>query len=269
MTIDFASSFYFHREGPGLLMGMSDPDEQPGFSLETTDDWIPALLEIASRRAPRIADAGIQGGWAGLYEMSPDHNAIIGEATPASRASSTPPASPATASCRDRRWARSSATWCSSARRSSTSRRSASSASMTRRSAPSSTSSSRMTSAATSGHLAVTPTDELRDRARAAMERCGAALTRPEAGPRQRPRGLADHRRGAVRGARRPPEDVDAAVARAAGAFRQWRTVPARRAGRWSSASASCCASTRPTSASWSRSRPARSSPRRWARSRR
>ena len=30
MTIDFSSSFYFHREGPGLLMGMSDPDERPG-----------------------------------------------------------------------------------------------------------------------------------------------------------------------------------------------------------------------------------------------
>jgi glycine/D-amino acid oxidase-like deaminating enzyme len=79
-TIDFESSFYFHREGPGLLMGMSDPDEQPGFSVETTEDWVPRLVEIASRRAPRITDVGIRGGWAGLYEVSPDHNAIIGEA---------------------------------------------------------------------------------------------------------------------------------------------------------------------------------------------
>ena len=80
MTIDFESSFYFHREGPGLLIGMSDPDEEPGFSVETTEDWIPALMEVVRRRAPRIADAGIRGGWAGLYEMTPDHNAIIGEA---------------------------------------------------------------------------------------------------------------------------------------------------------------------------------------------
>ena len=78
-TIDFATSFYFHREGPGLLMGMSDAREQPGFALETTDDWVPDLLEVASRRAPRIAEAGIKGGWAGLYEVTPDHNAIIGE----------------------------------------------------------------------------------------------------------------------------------------------------------------------------------------------
>jgi sarcosine oxidase subunit beta len=85
MTIDFATSFYFHREGPGLLMGMSDPKEEPGFSVETTEDWIPDLIEIVQRRAPRIADAGIRGGWAGLYEMTPDHNAIIGEAAGVSR----------------------------------------------------------------------------------------------------------------------------------------------------------------------------------------
>jgi sarcosine oxidase, subunit beta len=85
MTIDFTSSFYFHSEGPGLLLGMSDPDEQPGFGTETSEDWIPDLLAIASRRAPRIADAGIRGGWAGLYEMTPDDNAIIGEARGVSR----------------------------------------------------------------------------------------------------------------------------------------------------------------------------------------
>jgi sarcosine oxidase subunit beta len=84
-TIDFASSFYFHREGPGLLMGMSHAGEAPGFALETTDDWVPDLLAIASRRAPRIADAGIKGGWAGLYEVTPDHTAIIGESEAVSR----------------------------------------------------------------------------------------------------------------------------------------------------------------------------------------
>jgi glycine/D-amino acid oxidase-like deaminating enzyme len=85
MTIDFSTSFYFHREGPGLLMGMSDPDERPGFDTKTSEDWVPRLLEVAARRAPRIADAGIRGGWAGLYEMTPDHNAIIGEARSVSR----------------------------------------------------------------------------------------------------------------------------------------------------------------------------------------
>ena len=42
-------------------------------------------MEVVQRRAPRIAEAGIRGGWAGLYEMTPDHNAIIGEARGVSR----------------------------------------------------------------------------------------------------------------------------------------------------------------------------------------
>ena len=83
-----------------------------------------------------------------------------------------------------------------------------------------------MTSAATSEHLTVTPTDELRQRARAALERCGAAGD-GSACCRERGRADADHRRGAVRGPGRDRADVDAAVARAAAAFQQWRAVPA------------------------------------------
>lgn len=85
MTIDFATGFYFHREGPGLLLGMADPDEEPGFHLETSDGWVERLVEVAERRAPLIARSGIRGGWAGLYEMTPDHNALIGEAPGVSR----------------------------------------------------------------------------------------------------------------------------------------------------------------------------------------
>ncbi len=29
MVIDFDTTFYFHREGAGLLFGMGDPDERP------------------------------------------------------------------------------------------------------------------------------------------------------------------------------------------------------------------------------------------------
>jgi len=79
MTIDFATSFYFHREGPGVLMGMPAPGEQPGFKAETSDDFIPALLEVAERRAPALARVGIKGSWSGFYELTPDHNALIGE----------------------------------------------------------------------------------------------------------------------------------------------------------------------------------------------
>jgi sarcosine oxidase, subunit beta len=84
-TVEFASSFYFHREGRGLLMGMSDPDERPGFRLDRSDAWLPRLAEAVARRAPALADVGLRTGWAGLYEMTPDHNALIGEADLVSR----------------------------------------------------------------------------------------------------------------------------------------------------------------------------------------
>ncbi|SEQ47266.1 sarcosine oxidase subunit beta [Lentzea xinjiangensis] len=79
-TIDFGSTFYFHREGRGLLLGMSDPDETPGFKLDVSDAWLPRLTEAIGRRAPALLDVGVRTGWAGLYEMTPDHNALIGSA---------------------------------------------------------------------------------------------------------------------------------------------------------------------------------------------
>jgi sarcosine oxidase subunit beta len=85
MTIDFSSTLYFHREGPGLLIGMSDPEESPGYRLDRSDDWLPRLGAAITRRAPGLADYGIASGWAGLYEVTPDHNALIGQAVPAGR----------------------------------------------------------------------------------------------------------------------------------------------------------------------------------------
>ncbi len=80
-TIDFASTFYFHREGPGLLLGMSDPEERPGFHLDYSDDWLPRLGAAIGQRAPELLNVGLSKGWAGLYEDTPDHNALIGRAT--------------------------------------------------------------------------------------------------------------------------------------------------------------------------------------------
>ena len=85
MTIDFTSSFYFHGEGPGLLIGMSDPDEAPGYDTAAHDRWLPGLCQAMERRAPSLLDLSIIRTWAGLYEMTPDHNALIGEAAHPSR----------------------------------------------------------------------------------------------------------------------------------------------------------------------------------------
>lgn len=79
MTVDFATSFYFHPEGAGLLLGMSDPDEPSSFSTEVSWDFLEHLVEHATHRLPVLEKAAIQTGWAGLYEVTPDHQAIVGE----------------------------------------------------------------------------------------------------------------------------------------------------------------------------------------------
>jgi sarcosine oxidase subunit beta len=84
-TIDFSTSFYFHGEGQGLLLGMSDRHETAGFHLDPSDEWLAGLAAAVERRAPAISDVGLRPGWAGLYEMTPDHNALIGESPDVSR----------------------------------------------------------------------------------------------------------------------------------------------------------------------------------------
>jgi sarcosine oxidase subunit beta len=78
LVIDFESTFYFHREGGGLLFGMGDPDEPPGFDITVRWDFLPKVIEVAMQRLPALADAAVSHAWAGLYEMTPDHNPIIG-----------------------------------------------------------------------------------------------------------------------------------------------------------------------------------------------
>ena len=80
MVIDFESTFYFHREGGGLLFGMGDPEERTGFDITVRWDFLPKVIEVAVRRLPALAEAAVSHAWAGLYEMTPDHNPIIGAA---------------------------------------------------------------------------------------------------------------------------------------------------------------------------------------------
>ncbi|HEU4973243.1 MAG TPA: FAD-binding oxidoreductase [Gaiellaceae bacterium] len=85
LTIDFSTGFYFHREGPGLLFGMADPEQPPGFDAPTDPAWLERVMEVAERRCPPLLDMGIAGGWTGYYEVTPDHNALVGESATARR----------------------------------------------------------------------------------------------------------------------------------------------------------------------------------------
>jgi sarcosine oxidase subunit beta len=85
LTVDFSTGFYFHREGPGLLFGMADRNQAPGFDQPTNPDWLALVTEVAERRAPAFLDLGIAHGWKGYYEVTPDHNGLVGEAPDVSR----------------------------------------------------------------------------------------------------------------------------------------------------------------------------------------
>lgn len=78
-VIDFAQSLYFHREGDGLLTGMSDPDEPPSFDESVDEDWELRALEAAIERLPLLERAGRLSHWAGLYEVTLDAHPILGK----------------------------------------------------------------------------------------------------------------------------------------------------------------------------------------------
>jgi sarcosine oxidase subunit beta len=77
-VIDFTHSLYFHRDGEGLLTGMSNPNEKPGFDQEIDPDWEITHLELAAARLPMLEKAGLVSHWAGLYEVTPDAHPVFG-----------------------------------------------------------------------------------------------------------------------------------------------------------------------------------------------
>jgi sarcosine oxidase subunit beta len=77
-VIDFAQSLYFHREGEGILTGMSNPDQEVGFEQSVDKDWELVHLMAAMERLPLLEEAGLAHRWAGLYEVSPDAHPILG-----------------------------------------------------------------------------------------------------------------------------------------------------------------------------------------------
>lgn len=80
-VIDFAQSLYFHREGEGLLIGMSNPSELPSFNQNIDPDWELINLEASIARLPILERSGLVAHVAGLYEVTPDAHPIFG-ATP-------------------------------------------------------------------------------------------------------------------------------------------------------------------------------------------
>ena len=78
-VLDFAQSLYFHREGDGILTGMSNNNEKVGFDQNVDESFEMVNLEAAVARMPCLENVGLLSHWAGLYEVTPDAHPIYGK----------------------------------------------------------------------------------------------------------------------------------------------------------------------------------------------
>jgi sarcosine oxidase subunit beta len=86
MVIDISNGFHFRPDGnapqTNLLLAWPDPSEEYGFKTEYDAGFTSKVLSLAQYRVPAWRDLEIDAKFcrAGLYEMTPDHHAIISEA---------------------------------------------------------------------------------------------------------------------------------------------------------------------------------------------
>jgi sarcosine oxidase subunit beta len=78
LIIDSGTGLYFRKETGGLMLGMVDKSDPPTFSINVDDGYLEKLVEAALMRVPLLEKANILNGWAGLYDTTPDHHAIVG-----------------------------------------------------------------------------------------------------------------------------------------------------------------------------------------------
>ncbi len=80
MVVDMSTGFHFRPESLGFLLAWNDPEEKTGFNSDFEPSFIEKVLTLAADRVPCFENLAVnpKRAWAGLYEMSPDHHAIIG-----------------------------------------------------------------------------------------------------------------------------------------------------------------------------------------------
>jgi sarcosine oxidase subunit beta len=81
LTVDLASGFYLRSEGERLLFGRSNPDEPPGLTEGMDWEWFEATLSAGLERFPWLEETRLdrQACWWGYYEVTPDHQPILGK----------------------------------------------------------------------------------------------------------------------------------------------------------------------------------------------
>jgi sarcosine oxidase subunit beta len=80
MIIDMSNGFHFRPEGRGFLFAWNDPEETPGFNTNFDPAFVEKILLHAANRVPCFENVAVnpKRAWAGLYEMTPDHHAVLG-----------------------------------------------------------------------------------------------------------------------------------------------------------------------------------------------
>lgn len=78
MTIDASTGVYLHSESGGVLVGMADRDQAPGFHDAPDPAFVERTALLAVERVPALERATVRSSWAGLYEVTPDNHPVIG-----------------------------------------------------------------------------------------------------------------------------------------------------------------------------------------------
>jgi glycine/D-amino acid oxidase-like deaminating enzyme len=79
MVLEAESGFHFRRRGRRLVLAMVDPEPRWGFDEVVDETLYGERLQRLRHRYPAVAEATIERGWAGLYDMTPDAHPILGE----------------------------------------------------------------------------------------------------------------------------------------------------------------------------------------------
>jgi sarcosine oxidase subunit beta len=84
-TIEAAVTFYRPTEGwfnqtlrGEIVMGVVDPDEPAGVDQRSSWDFLRRTATLMTRKAPALADVAVIRQWAGMYDVSPDHQPLVG-----------------------------------------------------------------------------------------------------------------------------------------------------------------------------------------------
>ncbi len=87
-SIEAAITFYRPSEGwfnqtlrGEVVMGVVDPAEPAGVDQRSSWDFLRRTAALMTRKAPALADVTVIRQWAGMYDITPDHQPLVGPTT--------------------------------------------------------------------------------------------------------------------------------------------------------------------------------------------